>query len=121
MRIAYSVANLILVGMPAFGGPADVIDVQVDCNAERICDFAVTVRHDDDGWEHYANRWEILSPDGDVIGVRELLHPHDNEQPFTRALSGIQIPDGIHSVLIRAVDSRHGGGGKTKIIEIPDE
>ena len=46
----------------------------------------------DSGWDHYANRWEVLEPEGQVIATRTLLHPHVDEQPFTRSLSGIHIP-----------------------------
>jgi len=30
------------------------------------------VRHLDKGWDHFAGVWEVLAPDGDVIGVRVL-------------------------------------------------
>lgn len=35
---------------------ADVVDVEVSCAARSVCDFRVTVRHADEGWEHYADR-----------------------------------------------------------------
>lgn len=72
--------------------------------------FEVTVRHADTGWDHYADAWEVLAPDGTRLGLRELLHPHVDEQPFTRSLSGVAIPDGIGTVRIRARDSVHGWG-----------
>jgi hypothetical protein len=40
---------------------ADVVDVEVTCGVESGCDFHVKVRHSDEGWEHYANRWEVCS------------------------------------------------------------
>ena len=43
----------------------------------------VTVQHADTGWDHYADAWEVLAPDGTVLGTRTLLHPHTDEQPFT--------------------------------------
>ena len=52
----------------------------------------VTLLHEDAGWEHYADGWRIVSSTGDVLGTRTLYHPHENEQPFTRNLSGIEIP-----------------------------
>jgi hypothetical protein len=70
----------------------------------------VTVRHADAGWQHYANAWEILGPDGEVLATRTLHHPHVDEQPFTRTLDAT-IPLGIERVTIRARDSRHGLGG----------
>ncbi len=72
--------------------------------------FDVTVRHADAGWDHYADTWEVAEPDGKVLATRVLLHPHDTEQPFTRSLTGIEIPDGLTEVLVRAHDSVHGWG-----------
>jgi hypothetical protein len=77
-------------------GEADVVDVRVECPND--CTFNVTVRHDDKGWDHYANQWEILTPDRKLIAKRVLYHPHVNEQPFTRSLSGVKIPPGIDRV-----------------------
>ena len=110
-----------IIPCTVFGGEADVLDVTVTCDSNRVCDFSVTVRHDDAGWDHYANRWEILTADGDILGVRELLHPHDNEQPFTRTLAGVSIPAGLDAVLVRALDSLHGAGGKTMTVNIPND
>ncbi len=64
--------------------------------------FSVTIRHPDTGWDHYADGWEVLAPDGSRLGYRELVHPHVNEQPFTRSLSGVAIPAGTAFVLVRA-------------------
>jgi hypothetical protein len=72
--------------------------------------FDVTVAHGDEGWDHYADAWRVLGPGGDVLGTRELLHPHVTEQPFTRSLGGIAIPDGVDAVTVRARDSVHGWG-----------
>lgn len=97
----------------AMAGEADVVEVEVGCDAESGCDFNVTVRHADEGWEHYADRWEVLTLDGEVLATRELAHPHENEQPFTRSLRGVRVPEGVDRVLVRAKDSVHGFGGKT--------
>ncbi len=70
--------------------------------------FDVTVRHADTGWEHHADGWTILTEAGVPLGHRELLHPHDNEQPFTRSLSGVGIPPGTERVILRAHDNVHG-------------
>ena len=64
--------------------------------------FDVTVSHPDTGWDHYADGWSVFAPDGTELGYRELLHPHETEQPFTRSLSGVSIPDGVTEVVIRA-------------------
>ena len=72
--------------------------------------FSVTVSHGDTGWDHYADGWRVEAPDGTELGYRKLLHPHVNEQPFTRSLGGVSVPDGMTEVVIRAHDSVHGWG-----------
>ncbi len=109
---------LLIPGQFVCAGEADVLTVDVNCNAESICSFLVSVRHDDKGWEHYANRWEILDAGGNVIGVRELAHPHENEQPFTRSLGNVKVPGDTNEVVIRAHDSVHQYGGKELVVRI---
>jgi len=86
---------MVLASVPAAGGEANVVAVDVTRERAGTYRFDVTVRHADEGWKHYADRWDVLAPDGTVLGTRVLLHPHVNEQPFTRSLSGVTIPDGI--------------------------
>jgi hypothetical protein len=70
----------------------------------------VTIRHDDAGWDHYADGWGVYTTEGTQLGYRELLHPHVNEQPFTRSLTGVKIPAGVTVLVIRAKDNVHGEG-----------
>lgn len=94
----------------AMAGPATVEDVAARQSSDGTWRFDVTVRHADTGWDHYANAFTISLPDGTLLGTRVLHHPHVEEQPFTRSLSGVAVPDGISEVLVRAVDSVHGDG-----------
>lgn len=103
----------------AWAGEADVVDVEIVQASAGKYDFHVTVRHDDAGWDHYANVWQVIGPDGEMLGERVLLHPHDNEQPFTRSLTGVAIPDGITTVTVRAGDSVHEFGGKEMSVKLP--
>lgn len=81
--------------------------------------FDVTVRHNDQGWDHYADAWQVIDPrNGEVLGERILAHPHDNEQPFTRSQSGIAIPAGLNRVLVRAKCSVHGFGGREILVDL---
>jgi len=64
--------------------------------------FHVTLSHPDTGWDHYADGWRVLDMDGNELGLRVLAHPHEQEQPFTRSLGNVQIPDGTHQVQIQA-------------------
>ncbi|NOY15872.1 MAG: hypothetical protein GXP23_02865 [Gammaproteobacteria bacterium] len=98
---------LILFSSPGFASPAEIVGVNVTNNQSGYR-FDVTIRHADTGWKHYADGWEVLSPSGDVLGKRILAHPHVDEQPFTRSLSGVKIPQKTPSVSIRAHDSVYG-------------
>ena len=104
--------GLALVGLAAYGGAAVAGDVQVVA-AEFVADGAawrvqVTLRHPDTGWEHYADAWRIVTPQGQVLATRKLLHPHVDEQPFTRGLSGVAIPPGLQQVYVEGHDNVHG-------------
>ncbi len=102
-----------------YAGQADVLTVDAISTGPDTFQFTVTVRHDDKGWDHYANKWDVVAPDGTVLATRTLHHPHDNEQPFTRSLGGVKISAGITTVTIRAHDSVHGYGGKTIAVRLP--
>ncbi len=103
----------------AQAGEADVVEVSVTKQGEGRYTFSVALRHADEGWDHYANAWEVLSLDGDVLGTRTLYHPHVNEQPFMRSLSGVMVPRGTTEVIVRAQDSVHGHGGREQRVKLP--
>ena len=116
--VSFAVAPLLSTFVIAAGltpgaraGEADVIEVAVSAAGENRYDFGVTVRHADEGWDHYADGWDVVAPDGKVLATRKLWHPHVDEQPFTRSLAGVQTPKGVSEVIIRAHDSVHGYGG----------
>lgn len=96
---------------PAFAGEVDVVDAQAVKAGDGSYRFDVTLRHADEGWEHYADAWDVVAPDGKILATRVLYHPHVDEQPFTRSLSGVQIPAGTTHVTIRGHDKVHGYGG----------
>lgn len=81
--------------------------------------FDVTVEHNDEGWDHYADLWQVVHPETlEVYGERVLLHPHVNEQPFTRSQSGITIPADQTTVLVRARCETHGFGGRAVLVDL---
>jgi len=119
-RALTAVAIALLAGRTTlvFAGEADVVAATATCVAAE-CTFEVTVRHADEGWEHYANAYEVVAPDGSVLATRILRHPHVDEQPFRRALSGVKIPPHVTEVRIRARDSVHGLGGREVVVALP--
>lgn len=108
---------IITLSNALFANEVVVVDVDISCN--KACNFSVTLKHDDTGWNHYADRWEVLDLQGNVIAKRVLHHPHVNEQPFTRSLNNIKIPKGVKSVIIRAHDSVHNYSDKTVKVTLP--
>lgn len=115
--VVFALAAVFGVTGPALAGKADVTKVE----AFRAGDgwrFNVTVAHADEGWDHYANEWQVVAPDGTVLGTRTLYHPHVTEQPFTRSLSGVSIPDGVTEVVLRAGDSVHGYVGTEITVDL---
>ncbi len=103
----------------ALAGEADVVKVSVKAESGGTFRFAVAVKHGDEGWDHFANKWEVIGADGTVYGTRILAHPHVNEQPFVRAKAGLKIPNGITEVTVRAHDSVHEFGGKEMTVALP--
>jgi len=97
-----------------------VVGVEVKKTNTDTYQFKVTVSHADEGWNHYVNKWEIIAPDGSILGTRTLQHPHVHEQPFTRSLSNVKIPAGIKAVAVRANDSVHGYGGAVVRVRLPE-
>ena len=90
----------------------DIVGVEADFDdAAGTWSFAVTVSSPYDTPERYADGWRVVGPDGDVFGVHMLAHDHATEQPFTRSLSGVEIPDDVERVTIEGRDLAHGWGG----------
>jgi hypothetical protein len=117
--VKYCLLIFVMTCSSAHAGEADVVNVEVRKRGANLYDFSVTVQHQDSGWEHYANRWEVLDEKGRVIGTRTLHHPHVNEQPFTRVLSGLVIPADVKTVTIRSHDSVHEYGGNSVTVGLP--
>jgi hypothetical protein len=104
---------------------ADVLFVQARQTAKDTWTFNVTVAHPDNGWDDYADGWDVVLPDGTVIKpdagspfTRLLLHPHDTEQPFSRSQSGIIIPMDVTQVTVRAHDLVDGFGGQEVVVDL---
>ena len=86
----------------------EIVDVKVHQKSDKAWTFAVTLKHGDTGWDHYANEWQVIAPDNKILATRTLYHPHVNEQPFTRNTSGVKIPASMETVRVIAKDTVHG-------------
>lgn len=102
----------------AHAGEADVVRASAREAPNGTWTLSATVRHDDEGWDHYADQWIASTPEGDIVATRILAHPHVDEQPFTRALSGVVIDPSVTTLVFRARDSVHGIGGAAVTITL---
>jgi hypothetical protein len=107
---------------------ADVEHVRAVQSADGSWTFYVTVRHPDIGWDDYADGWDVVTPTGEVLKpdpdsqfTRTLLHPHQDEQPFTRSQGGIVIPEGVSQVQVRAHDLVDGFGGQVVQVDLAQD
>ena len=108
---------LCLISAPAFADPPEIQNVVVK-KSGGTWTFDVTLRHGDTGWDHYADAWRVVDTNGNELGLRNLAHPHVTEQPFTRSLSGVQIPDGLSEVGIQARDNLTGWSSEIKSVTL---
>ncbi len=110
---------LFLFAAPAFADPP-VIENATARQASGAWRFDVTLSHPDTGWDHYADGWRVLDASGGTeLGMRVLYHPHVEEQPFTRSLDGVTVPEGAGSVLIEARCNVDGWAGTYFRVELP--
>lgn len=112
-----SFALSILLTAPALADEPNIQDIQTSRDSMGW-HFNVTVTHPDSGWDHYADGWEVLDMEGNRLAIRELMHPHVTEQPFTRSLRNVSVPDGLRQVYIRTRCSDDGWAQVTHLVEL---
>lgn len=110
-------AVLICVSTAVRADAPDIVDV-VTTRSGQTWRFDVTIAHPDTGWDHYADGWQVELADGTVLGTRVLAHPHETEQPFTRSLDGIAIPENVTQTFVRARCLTDGWNNATTAIEL---
>ena len=108
IRILLPLASLFTGTVLVSAGETTIVGVRASAENAGTWRFDVTLEHADEGWDHYADQWQVELEDGTVLGERVLLHPHVNEQPFTRSLSGVAVPAATARVYVSARDTVHG-------------
>jgi len=102
------IALLILTSQSVYAAEVEILSAQFKQMANLKWSVAVTLRHNDQGWDHFADRWQIVDQDNNILGTSILLHPHVHEQPFTRSLNSVSIPTYTQQLFIEARDNTHG-------------
>ncbi|MEZ4836208.1 MAG: hypothetical protein R2873_30135 [Caldilineaceae bacterium] len=110
-------ANLMATSTEPTPPPDVAIEfIEASETAPGIWSFAVTLRHPDTGWDDYTDAWQVLTPEGEILGTRVMLHPHETEQPFTRSLSNVEISEETTTVEIVAHDLLSGFGAPVTVV-----
>ncbi|MGF1574893.1 MAG: hypothetical protein ACFCU9_02945 [Cyanophyceae cyanobacterium] len=82
--------------------PSQAEVIAVESSGDPLAyQFVVTIESPDTGCDQYANWWEVLTPEGELLYRRILFHSHVDEQPFTRSGGAVAIsPE--QEVIVRA-------------------
>ena len=107
MKRFFSVLLILLLPLLASANEVEIVNVSMRAVSGGWY-VSVTLKHNDSGWEHYADAWRLVDESGKVIAKRVLFHPHEDEQPFTRSLSNVKIPRGVKVFYVEAHDKVHG-------------
>ncbi len=98
----------------------EITRVEALADSDGKWTIKVTVSSPYDSPEQYADAWRVLDEDGNELGIRELAHDHASEQPFTRELEGVEIPEGVKKITVEGRDSVNGWGGQTFLYALPE-
>lgn len=96
----------------------DIVDVTVEGSGSRFT-VSATISSPYDSSERYADAFRVRTRDGKVLGVRELAHPHTNQQPFTRSLTDLRIPKNVSVIEVQGRDLVNGWGGDAATAQVP--
>jgi hypothetical protein len=98
---------------------AHILATTFEKTAADTYTVTATMRHNDTGWDNYADAFEVK---GDPVqngmvqnGLRVLAHPHENEQPFARSQSNV-VATGL--VWVEARDNVEGSGGSKIYLDV---
>jgi len=105
-----------------YANDVNILAADLKHQGNNTWSLSVTLKHDDTGWDHYADNWRLVDSQGKVLGDRVLYHPHVNEQPFTRSLNAIHIPAAKLSageiLYVEAHDKVHGWTKKRLVLDL---
>ena len=107
----------LVLSATVFANEVEIVKVELEPSANRWT-FHVALSHEDTGWDHFADGWRIVDSKGNELGYRKLWHPHVEEQPFTRTLANVLVPEGTNIIFIEAHDKVHGWAKKKVKIDL---
>ena len=119
MNKKWAISLIVLaVSLQAWAGDVSIRAAEFQKSGNATWAVNVTLQHADSGWDHYADNWRVVDEAGNVLGDRVLVHPHVNEQPFTRGLGKVSVPNGMTTVYIEAHDKVHGWTANRLVVDL---
>jgi hypothetical protein len=122
MRLRHATAVLcavvLLAGGAAHADKPVAINARVSLVGENRYQFEVNIVHEDDSWDHFVDRWEVIGNGGKVIATDNLFYPRIGQDFVYRVLRGVKVEAGTEFVTYRLHDVRHGFG-REKLIRMP--
>lgn len=92
---------------------AKILSVEVS-GEMKAYQFAVEVESPDTGCDQYADWWEVIDEEGNLIYRRILLHSHVNEQPFKRSGGPVAVTSD-ETIIVRAHMNNRSYGSQVVI------
>lgn len=99
---------LVIYSKNTYANEVEILSAAILHQSQNEYLVSVTLQHQDSGWNHYADAWRIVDQQGAILGTRTLMHPHVEEQPFSRALNNVKIDESLITLYIEAHDNVHG-------------
>ncbi|GJL99803.1 MAG: hypothetical protein DHS20C07_14830 [Methyloligella sp.] len=119
-RLIVKFVIIVCFSTPVFAGGADVVDGEITKDSNGRYTVIATIKHNDEGMDHFANHLQVLTPDGKVIGAMYFVEPKVHEQPFVTIVQSVKVPSGVRELRIRAHDKVHGYTGKEFKLKVPE-
>ena len=125
MKRLWGFLGSLMIVSAAFSAPMDshrfpdVVGVDIRQQGDNLS-FSVTLSSVYDTPERYADAFRVLDEQGNQLGIRVLLHDHASEQPFTRSLLNVSVPETVKFVTLQGRDLINGWGGKTLTVALPE-
>ncbi len=107
-------AGLLLPPIAAHAGKPEVTWVELRQEA-RHWHVTATLSHDDEGDYHFLDRWQVRTPDREVLGEERFHNPRRQAAERISTLRDIRIPRDVDTLYIRAHDTLHGWGPNVKV------
>ncbi len=106
LRVSLIIASLVL-SLSLLAKEVEISKVELEPTGPTWT-VHVTLRHDDESYEHYANGWRIVDAKQNVLASQELYHPHKKKKSFTDNKTNITIPNTAKVIFLEAQAKPHG-------------